>query len=44
VLIIAIERGEEVIIPEGSTVIRPNDSVYVFARRDIVDRVSSLFQ
>lgn len=44
VLIIAIERGDDVIIPEGSTVIRPNDSVYVFARRDIVDRVSSLFQ
>jgi len=44
VLIIAIERGDDVIIPEGSTVIVPNDSVYVFARRDIVDKVSSLFQ
>jgi trk system potassium uptake protein TrkA len=43
-LIIAIERGDEVIIPEGSTVIRPNDSLYVFARRGIVDKISSIFQ
>jgi trk system potassium uptake protein TrkA len=44
VLIIAIERGEEVIIPEGSTVIQPNDSIYVFAKSEMVDRISSLFQ
>lgn len=44
VLIIAIERGDDVIIPEGSTVIAPNDSVYVFARSDVVEKVSSLFQ
>jgi trk system potassium uptake protein TrkA len=44
VLIIAIERGDEVIIPEGSTVIQPNDSVYVFARSDMVEKVSDLFQ
>jgi trk system potassium uptake protein len=44
VLIIAIERGDDVIIPEGSTVIAPNDSIYVFARSDMVDRVSTLFQ
>ena len=44
VLIIAIERGDEVIIPEGSTVIQPNDSIYVFAKSEMVERVSSLFQ
>jgi trk system potassium uptake protein TrkA len=44
VLIIAIERGDEVIIPEGSTVIQPNDSIYVFAKSEMVDRISSLFQ
>ncbi|CAJ35651.1 potassium channel family protein [Methanocella arvoryzae] len=43
-LIIAIERGDEVIIPEGSTLILPNDSLYVFARSDVVDKVSSIFQ
>jgi trk system potassium uptake protein TrkA len=43
-LIIAIERGDEVIIPEGSTIILPNDSLYVFARRGIVEKVSSMFQ
>ncbi|WP_424357716.1 potassium channel family protein [Methanocella sp. MCL-LM] len=43
-LIIAIERGDEVIIPEGSTQILPNDSLYVFARSGIVDKVSSIFQ
>jgi trk system potassium uptake protein TrkA len=44
VLIIAIERGDEVIIPEGSTIIQPNDSIYVFARSDMVDKISDLFQ
>lgn len=44
VLIISIERGDEVIIPEGSTKIMINDSVYIFARRDMVDRVSELFR
>lgn len=44
VLIIAIERGDEVIIPEGSTVIQPNDSVYVFAKTEMVDKVYDLFR
>ena len=44
VLIIAIERGDEVIIPVGDTVLVPNDSIYVFARADMVDRASDLFK
>lgn len=43
VLIIAIERGDDVIIPEGNTVINPGDSVYVFVRRNLVDRIFNLF-
>ncbi len=43
-LIIAIERGDDVIIPEGSSILQPNDSVYVFARRDMVEKVSDIFQ
>jgi trk system potassium uptake protein TrkA len=39
-----VERGDEVIIPEGNTLILPNDSVYVFARSDMVDQVSGLFR
>jgi trk system potassium uptake protein TrkA len=44
VLIIAIERGDEVIIPVGDTTLEPNDSIYVFARSDMVDRASDLFK
>jgi len=43
-LIIAIERGDDVIIPEGGTVIKPNDSVFVFVGREMVGRVSDLLQ
>ncbi len=43
VLVIAIERGEDVIIPEGGTVVELGDSVYVFVRRNLVDRIFNLF-
>jgi trk system potassium uptake protein TrkA len=43
VLVIAIERGEDVIIPEGSTVVMAGDSVFVFVRRNLMDRVFNLF-
>lgn len=43
-LIIAIERGESVIIPEGGTVIRPNDSVFVLVGREMVERVSGMLR
>ena len=34
VLIIAIERNEEVIIPRGSTTLRPGDKISVMANDD----------
>lgn len=43
VLVIAIEREDQVIIPEGSTVIKEGDSMYVFVRRNLVDRIFHLF-
>jgi trk/ktr system potassium uptake protein len=43
VLVIAVEREDEVIIPEGNTVIEAGDSVYVFVRRNLVDRIFNLF-
>jgi trk system potassium uptake protein TrkA len=43
-LVIAIERGENVIIPEGSTVIMQNDSLFVFAERTAVDIISDLLK
>jgi trk/ktr system potassium uptake protein len=43
VLVIAIERGDDVIIPDGNTVILPGDSVFVFIRKNIADRVFNMF-
>lgn len=43
VLIIAIERGQDVIIPNGDTVVQPGDSVFVFIRKNIADRVFNMF-
>ncbi len=43
VLIIAVERGNDVIIPDGSTVLLPGDSVFVFIRKNLVDRVFNMF-
>lgn len=41
--VIAIERGEDVITPDENTVISPGDSVYVFVRKNLVDRIFNLF-
>lgn len=43
VLIIAIERGDEVIIPDNNTVILPGDSIFVFIRKNLADRVFNMF-
>lgn len=43
VLVIAIERGNEVIIPDGNTVLLPGDSVFVFIRKNLADRVFKMF-
>ncbi len=43
VLVIAIEREDEVVIPDGNTVLLPGDSVFVFVRKNLADRVFSTF-
>lgn len=43
VLVIAIERGEDVIIPDGNTMLMPGDSVFVFIRKNLVDRIFNMF-
>jgi trk system potassium uptake protein TrkA len=41
--VIAIERGEEVLTTDDDTVINPGDSVYVFVRKNLVDRIFNMF-
>jgi trk system potassium uptake protein TrkA len=36
-------RGDDVIIPRGDTVTRPNDLVVIFARSEAVKKVEKLF-
>lgn len=43
VLIGAIVRGDEVIIPRGDTVVRPNDLVVLFAATEAVKKIENLF-
>ena len=43
VIVGAIVRGSEVIIPRGDTVTRPNDLVVIFARSEAVKKVEKLF-
>ncbi len=43
VLVGAIVRGEEVIIPRGDTVIRTNDLVVIFAATEAVRKIEKLF-
>jgi trk system potassium uptake protein TrkA len=43
VLIIAIERGDDVIIPDTNTVVMPGDSIFVFIRKNLADRVFNMF-
>jgi trk system potassium uptake protein TrkA len=43
VLVGAIVRGDEVIIPRGDTVVRANDLVVIFAATDAVKKVEKLF-
>lgn len=41
--VIAIERGEEVLTTDDDTVVNPGDSVYVFVRKNLVDRIFNMF-
>ena len=43
VMVGAIVRGEEVIIPRGDTVIKPKDRVVIFAAASAVKSVEKLF-
>jgi trk system potassium uptake protein TrkA len=43
VSIIAIERGNEVIVPDSDTVLQAGDSVFVFVRKNLIDRIFDLF-
>jgi trk system potassium uptake protein TrkA len=39
-----IIRGEEIIIPQGTTVLQPNDKIIVFTLNQCRDRVKTLFE
>jgi trk system potassium uptake protein TrkA len=43
VIIASILRGDEVITPKGSTVIKPDDVVIIFTRADLIKKVEDLF-
>jgi len=43
VLVIAVERGNDVIIPDENTVLQTGDAVLVFIRRNLFDRIFKLF-
>jgi len=42
-LVIAVVRGEEVIIPTGDTTMQPEDRVIIFASRKAISKVEKLF-
>lgn len=41
-LVIGIIRGEEVIIPSGSSIIKPEDRIVIFARRQAVPKIEKI--
>lgn len=43
VSVITIERGNEVIVPRDDTVLQAGDSIYIFMRKNLIDRVFDLF-
>lgn len=43
VTVIAVERGGDVIVPDSSTVVMPGDSIIVFIRKNLADRVFNMF-
>lgn len=43
VIIGSIVRGEEVIVPRGGTIIKPDDSVIIFTRTEAIKKVEELF-
>jgi trk system potassium uptake protein TrkA len=43
IIVGAVVRGDQVIMPRGDTVIRPNDKVIIFAAAGLVKKVEKLF-
>lgn len=43
-IIVAIFRGEEVIIPKGTTILKDEDHVAIFALKSAIDEIQYLFQ
>jgi len=41
-LVLAIQRGDEIIIPKGETVVKPHDKVLIFAARDVVSKIEKM--
>jgi trk/ktr system potassium uptake protein len=43
VFVIAVERKDDVIIPDSNTMLQAGDSIFVFVRRNLMDRIFDLF-
>ncbi|MGB8276062.1 MAG: TrkA C-terminal domain-containing protein, partial [Alphaproteobacteria bacterium] len=43
VIVGALVRGDEVIIPRGETIIKPNDRIVLFATSEAVKKVEKMF-
>lgn len=41
-MVVGLLRGEEAIIPDGDTVIVPNDRIIIFAQRDVINKVEKI--
>lgn len=41
-MVVGLLRGEETIIPDGNTVVVPNDRIIIFAQRDVIDKVEKI--
>ena len=41
-LVVGLKRGNDVIIPSGSTVIEPNDQITIFASRNVVAKIEKI--
>lgn len=41
-MVVGLLRGEETIIPDGNTIIVPNDRIIIFAQRDVIDKVEKI--
>lgn len=42
-LVMAVVRGEEVVIPTGETMLQPEDRVIIFAKRQAISKIEKMF-